>query len=103
MSQVTLDCAKYLQLSDSGWHKSEILTHDATRVFRVFLKTLSPVTYPANTERFRDVPILSRMGPVVGGTLRTSHRHLQNITDFVRGDKPNKVFENLFNAVIVSF
>ena len=45
MSQVALECAKYLQLSDSGWHKSEILTHNAAKVFRVFLKTLSP-TFP---------------------------------------------------------
>ena len=27
MSQVSLECAKYLQLGDSGCHKSEILTH----------------------------------------------------------------------------
>ena len=43
-SQVALECAKYLQLSDSGCRKSEILTHIAASVFRVFLKTLSPVS-----------------------------------------------------------
>ena len=44
LSQVDLECAKYLQLSDSGWQKSDILTHNAASAFRVFLKTLSPVT-----------------------------------------------------------
>ena len=44
MSQVALECANYLQVRDSGWHKSEILTHNAASVFRVFLKTLPPVT-----------------------------------------------------------
>ena len=40
MSQVALECAKYLQLSDSGWHNSKILTYNAASVFRNTLKYL---------------------------------------------------------------